>query len=111
RGVREQVVGDLDAVDEAAFGQTALVEPRVQLERGHHDVPTERLAVDDRPAGMADLSEEELTERDQILDEQVRLVFPGAIAGGRPGVAFSEDMSRERRRGGVARPHTSLDPV
>ena len=111
RGVREQVVGDPDAVDQPTFGQTALVEARVQLERGHHDVPTHRLAVDDRPAGMADLAEEELAQREQILDEQVRPIFPVAIAGGRPGVAFSEDVSRERRRPDVARPHTSLDPV
>ena len=111
RGVREQVVGDPDAVDEPTFGQAALVEARVQLERGDHDVPAHRLAVDDRPAGMADLAQEELTQRDQILDEQVRPIFPVAIAGGRPGVAFSEEVSRERRRADVARPHTSLDPV
>ena len=89
----------------------ALVEARVQLERGDHDVPTQRLAVDDRPARRADLAQEELTQRDQILDEQVRLIFPGTIAGSCPRVAFSEEVSRERRRADVARPHTSLDPV
>ena len=91
-GVREEVVGDADAVDEPAFRQPTLVEPRAQLQRRHDDVAAHRLAVDDRPARRADLLQEELPERDEVLDEQVRLILARPIAGGDPRVTFVEDV-------------------
>ena len=111
RRVRHQVVGDADAVDEATFRQTALVETRPQLQRRHDDVAAHRLAVDDRPARLADLLQEELAERDQVLDEQVRLILARAIAGRDPRVTLGEDVARDRRRGDGARPRAPLDAV
>jgi len=109
--VRRQVVGDADAVDQPAFGQTTLIERRVQLQRRDRDVPAHRLTVDNRPARSADLLQEELAERIGVLDEQVRLVLARAVAGRDPRVASIEDVARDRRRRDGARPRAPLDPM
>src|SRR5262245_13637225 len=110
-GVRQQVVGDADAVDETAFGQAALVEPRPKLQRCDGDVAAHRLAVDDRPARLADLLQEQLADGHEVLDEEVRLILARAITGGDPGVPAIDDVTRDRRRSAFARPHATLDPV
>src|SRR5262249_7436230 len=96
-GVREEVVRDGDAVDETALCETALVEAGPELERGDHDVPAQRLAVDDRPPRAPDLLQEELAERDEVLDEQVRPILSGAIARGGPGVTLAQNVVPQRR--------------
>ena len=110
-GVCHQVVGDADAIDETAFRQATLVETRPQLQRRHDDVAPHRLAVDDRPARPADVLEEELSERDQIVDEEVGLILARAIARRDPCVTFGSDVARDRRRGDCARPRAALDAV
>jgi hypothetical protein len=111
RGVREEVVGDPNPVDETTLRQAALVQARPQLERGDDDVAAHRLAVDDGPARARDLVQEELAERDEVLDEPVRPVLPCAIAGGGPGVTLRENVGREGRRGDDAGPRSALDAV
>src|SRR5713101_6807317 len=72
---------------------------------------THRLAVDDRPAWRADLLQEKLTERDEVLDEQMGLILARAIARGDPRVTSGDDVAAEGRGGDRARPRPPLDPV
>jgi hypothetical protein len=110
-GVRGQIVGDADAVDEPAFGEAALIELRVLLERRGDDVPAHGLPVDDRPARAADLSHEQLAEGDQIRDEEMRLVLARAIAGRDPGMPLSQDVAGDRQHVDIAPPGPALNAV
>jgi hypothetical protein len=110
-GVRHQIVGDPDAVDEPAFRKTTLVETGSQLEGRHRDAAAHRLPVDDRPARLPDLLQEQLTERDEVLDEEVWLIFTRAITGCDPRVPFGEDVARDRQHAEIAPAWTALNAV
>src|SRR5437764_799929 len=59
-------------------------------------MPAHRLAVNDRPARFAKAVDEMCLERQHVEQEPIRPVAPGAVSGGRPGVAALGEMGAER---------------
>src|SRR5262249_22541059 len=49
----------------------------------------------DRAGWPADVLEEELAKRDEVLDEQVRLIFARAVAGGDPRMPLAHDVATD----------------
>jgi hypothetical protein len=58
----------------------------MEFQRCNGDMAAHRVAVDDRPARLTDLSQEERTEREEVIDDQVGLILARPVAGRDPRV-------------------------
>ena len=96
RGVGVEPVDDPDAIDDTAFDQRALIRLRMEFERGNGDMPAHRLAVDDRPARLPEAVDEMRPQGQEVEQEPVGMVSPGAVARRRPGIAALRQMLVER---------------